>query len=246
MNNLHSPLELIRDAFEHVTSHFWTFAGIVAIPLILATLLAWLLPEGGKFMPGTIALAVIVGIGLAIIQILSSVGLIVAVHEGATRSIASYYKDALPLVLPVLWVAIMSSVVTLAGFILLIIPGIIISIYLAVASYTVVLDGHRGIDALKQSHALIKGRWWATFVRLLVMVVIALLVSVVVGGASALVEFALPAFGDFVAGILNLALNLFIVPFSVVFLYLLYTNLKETHYEEAVASPVAQVPQPSE
>lgn len=54
----------------------------------------------------------------------------------------------------------------LFGFILLVIPGLVASVWYAFAPLTAALDGRRGMDALAASRALVKGRFWRVAWRL--------------------------------------------------------------------------------
>jgi hypothetical protein len=64
-------------------------------------------------------------------------------------------KDSMSLMLPVIWVSILTSLAVMGGFILLIIPGIIFAIWFSFGFYATVLDGKRGADALKYSKSLL-------------------------------------------------------------------------------------------
>lgn len=66
-----------------------------------------------------------------------------------------------------LWLAIIAAVATVAGLFALIIPGIYLFVAFAVGAPVVVIEGHRGVVALRRSHTLVKRRWWATLGALL-------------------------------------------------------------------------------
>ena len=69
----------------------------------------------------------------------------------------------------------------------------------------------RGMEALKRSKELVAGNWWAVFNRFLALGIILLIIAVVTGWA--------PLIGSLV----NL---FFIMPFSLIYGYLLYEDLK--------------------
>jgi hypothetical protein len=58
--------------------------------------------------------------------------------------------------------AILYGLAIVVGLILLVIPGIILSISLCLAFYLVALENKGAVDSLKSSHALVKGYWWRT------------------------------------------------------------------------------------
>ena len=63
---------------------------------------------------------------------------------------------------------IISFLLIAIGLVLLIIPGIIISVYLAFGAY-LVIDGMGPIESIKESFRLVKGRWIATFLILTIL-----------------------------------------------------------------------------
>jgi hypothetical protein len=74
------------------------------------------------------------------------------------------------------------------GFVLLVIPGIILSVYLYSAFYLVVLDNEGPIKALKHSYAITKGSWWRVATAMTIAIIIALILtmlfSLVVGALA--------------------------------------------------------------
>lgn len=105
------------------------------------------------------------------------------------------------------WIGLLMGLAALGGFILFIIPGIIFSVWFCFSVFVFVSEDLRGTLALKRSKQLVQGYWWPVFWRLLAMGI--------VGGLIASIE----GFGPII--------NLFIViPFTLVFEYLLYKDLK--------------------
>ena len=71
------------------------------------------------------------------------------------------------------------------GFNLLIVPGIIIAVYLSFASYEVVLNGQKNLQALKNSVIIVSQNFGELFIRYLVMMGI----GVVIGAIYVTLEF---------------------------------------------------------
>jgi hypothetical protein len=86
--------------------------------------------------------------------------------------------------LGLIWVGILSSLVVMGGFILLIIPGIILSIYLYLAQYVYIQEGQKGLSALLRSRDLVKDNWMAIFGRVLLLGLMILLAAFVIGGVG--------------------------------------------------------------
>jgi hypothetical protein len=64
--------------------------------------------------------------------------------------------------LPLLWVSILTSLVTVFGLVLLLVPALIFFVWFKFAPYHSVVDGTGGISSLKASRDLVTGRWWAS------------------------------------------------------------------------------------
>lgn len=62
--------------------------------------------------------------------------------------------------LNVLLMSVLSTVLTLIGFCLLIIPGIWMFVVLSLSSVAMVQGTDDGIEALKKSRELVRGNWW--------------------------------------------------------------------------------------
>lgn len=68
-----------------------------------------------------------------------------------------------------LWLGLLTTLVTMGGFLLLVIPGIIVSVYLYLAQYVFVAEGKTGMAAVLRSRELVRGYWLAVFSRLLLI-----------------------------------------------------------------------------
>jgi hypothetical protein len=70
--------------------------------------------------------------------------------------------------IPFIWVSIMVTAAVIFGFLLLIVPALIFSVWFAFAANFLIVDDVRGSAALKASKALVAGRWWAVLFRTIV------------------------------------------------------------------------------
>lgn len=142
------------------------------------------------------------------------------------------------LVWPIILVSLLTALAVVGGFILLVIPGVIFSIWFAFATYAVALDNERGIAALAKSKSLVRGRWWPVFWRLLVLGILFSVLLFVLPSLVAL-PFALlsqatkssltvsTAIG-WLGQIVGLAVSAFLTPFPVLAHTLFYLELKKT------------------
>ena len=67
---------------------------------------------------------------------------------------------------PALWLSILVGLITAGGFILIIIPGILFTVWYAFVVYIAILEKGRGLMLLKESRELSRGRFWPVFGRL--------------------------------------------------------------------------------
>ena len=105
--------------------------------------------------------------------------------KGDRASLAEVVVQGFWLLLPVLLVSVVVTVIYLAGFILIIVPGVIALIFLWVAIPAAVVERTSVIGSLKRSKKLTKGSRWRIFGILVLFAVIFVLVLVAVGVISA-------------------------------------------------------------
>jgi hypothetical protein len=128
---------------------------------------------------------------------------------------------------------ILQSLVLFGAAPFLLIPAVIVSGYACLAIFTCVLDNKSGLAALTESYAIIKGRWWKTFGRLLFLGLLYAVVSIVIFGVVSGLRFLLgiPE-GSMAGAILVYLANLGIIsamgPISLTYSYRLYESLKAT------------------
>ncbi|MFH1193889.1 MAG: hypothetical protein V1661_02755 [bacterium] len=77
-------------------------------------------------------------------------------------------SDLWPVYLPALGVSLLAGIITIGGFLMIVIPGILFTTWYAFVIYGAVLEKRRGWDAFQKSHDLSKGRFWPIFGRVIV------------------------------------------------------------------------------
>ena len=111
------------------------------------------------------------------------------------------------------------NMLTIAGFILFIIPGIYIGVRLAISIEALVVEGRRGTEAMGRSWGLVGGHWWHAFGTL-----------VVAGLLTAIVNAVITApFGNtswFVQGVVAAVATVITMPYGVLVGVLLYLDLR--------------------
>jgi hypothetical protein len=108
-----------------------------------------------------------------------------AIGSGADLGIGAALQASLPRVPTVFVMMILFMLAVMIGTLLLIIPGIILMVSLLLCYPTAMFDNKGPVSALTESHRLVWGNWWRTFVMLsvgvIILVVIYLIVAMIVG-----------------------------------------------------------------
>lgn len=78
------------------------------------------------------------------------------------------------------WTGILAGLILIGLTLLLIVPGIIWSLYYAFFVFVVVLRGLSGKKALDYSKNIVKGQWWRVFLYLLVISLLGCVVTIAV------------------------------------------------------------------
>jgi hypothetical protein len=212
--SLNSIKSLFCDSFAFYQERFETLSEIVLLPT-LVMLLGYVLEYLGSPFSIVGVLCLLVGV---IILVFSTLALIFSIHNNT--GVDTSYKAITRLFWPYVWIGILSFVALLGGMVMLIIPAIWLSFALVLRSYTLVIENRRGLDALRQSKDYIKGYWWAVLGRTILLLILFGIVEVVLQ-----IPFSLIA-GTLGRSIASMAASLLIIPFSSVFYYKIYENLR--------------------
>jgi len=160
------------------------------------------------------------------------------------------FKKGLKFFWRYLWMIIILLVVTLAGYVLFIIPGIIFSIWFTFAMYILLVENVGGAKALGRSRELVKGFWWTVFARLLIIAIFSFIISLAL---NILNQFSgsILALGDrqqqlslviigvilaFVIAIVSLLANFIVYAVIIIYKYLLYGKLKQAKQQNPQAA----------
>jgi len=133
-----------------------------------------------------------------------------------------------------LGLSILTFLMIAAGFMFLVIPGIILMIYLTFTLYAFIVDNTTFSEAWNRSWELVKGNWWRTLGYFLVLFLIIFGIGLVFG----LVTMPFSIMGvfltkiNYIAGFLfqeipSILLNILVIPMTVIFGELFYVALKK-------------------
>lgn len=135
-----------------------------------------------------------------------------------------------------LWVGFLSGLAIFAGFILLIIPAIIFAVWFDFAPLINILEdkSNKGLEALKASKKLVKGRWWPTLWRLIlpplfvyiIVSIIAVVITYVISGGK--VDFNTAESGSILLyNNVSAIIMTVLTPLVIAFVIILYNDLKK-------------------
>jgi hypothetical protein len=232
------PLTLVSEAWDIVVAHRQLFIGIYLVPGLIM-LLFELVNDRMRDTPdplfmGGMFVAMII---MLVSQVLMATALMYAAAHLDT-TVKAAYAEAKRIFWPMVWVSILSGVIIFAGIIFFIIPGIIFSVWFIFASYVLLYEGTRGFAALKESKAMVKGKWWAVFGRVVVLI----LFSFIVGIGVSFVDAMIP--GGYDVPIIFFFVSAFLVPVATNYLYLLYREVR-AHADKSEIEKPAEIPQVS-
>jgi hypothetical protein len=148
------------------------------------------------------------------------------------------YKNGLSLAIPVTVAGLLAGLLTLGGFILLIIPGIYLAISYSFVIYIVGHEGIKGMDALRASTYYVKGHWWGILGRSLLFGIAIGIIQMIFSAGSVAPQWETirQAIGNGVepqvtsSPILEILSNAFTTfvstPLSMIYTFLMYKSLK--------------------
>ena len=249
MNTLEGPIVLLKKGWSLFISNWKILVPIIILPSVISIV-------GSLLVMTRQGLFVILGGLIYICGAVASVSMmpavINAVHRlytepGVAISVKDQYRFGLSMFWSVILVGIIAGLSSMGAMVLFIIPGIIVSVFISMYVYVLVIDGKKGFSALTESYSLIKGRWGQVFGRLFVIGIISAAGWLILLGVAHLFSYLtgaswyeMSAAGKVVSSthgyIMSLIVNLFggaiIAPVSIGAIYNVYISLKATRSVE--------------
>lgn len=241
------------DLYKNNFKLFFIYSLLMMVPSFIVTIgsitLPLLLAVVSSFEVGLFAFSVLAIIG-AVFGIWAGMAFIKTIIQrytnAQTESIKSNLGNTVHLIVPSIWISILTGLAVFGGLILLIIPGIIFAIWFSFGLYTLVLDNKRGTEALKYSKSLISGRWFGVLWRLITPAFVFL---IVMGIAQWIISIPFSSdletesiqVGTFIYIILSSIMSVLVTPLTTTAPTILYEELKKTSI-----TPVPEVPQAPE
>jgi len=203
--------ELFRQSWELYQKRFATLV-LLYLLAILAIVIPTAIAAGLAFfmtlIAGGVAFVAMVSIGLlagVVCFLWCYSGFLCAVVDDTLR-----LEDALArgkkMILPLAWVFLLSGFIITGGYLLLIIPGVIFTVWFFLAQFIMSAENVRGMEALLKSREYVRGHWLDVALRLFLIWVVSGVVS------------AIPFFG-FILAVL-------FFPYLMIFHWLIYRDLR--------------------
>jgi hypothetical protein len=144
-------------------------------------------------------------------------------------------RAAWPVFGSLILVAFIASIGIVIGFVLLIVPGLILLTIWSVAAPVVVLERPPGLGALARSRNLVRGNGWQAFGVIFILTVLIAIVS----GA---IELGADSAGTAAGIVVRVVLGVLTAPLAALAAAVLYFELLAVHGEQAPAHTVPEEP----
>ncbi|MBI2062359.1 MAG: hypothetical protein HYT64_01580 [Candidatus Yanofskybacteria bacterium] len=175
--------EILYSAFVVFNARRKLAFKIVLLPVIAAVLLSLIVVYAASFLAGSIAgaiiivlLTVILAVTSVILSAIAFISLAYLFNGKEVFTFSEYIKLGLKKFWPYAWIIFLTSFLVLGGYMLLIVPGIMFSIWFGLAFYALIIEDRKGMGALLRSKHLVSGKFWKTAWRFLFIWLVALLI----------------------------------------------------------------------
>ncbi|MFH1142884.1 MAG: hypothetical protein V1695_04190, partial [Candidatus Uhrbacteria bacterium] len=232
---MYESWRLYRQAFNILIG----YSAWMIPPYLLLVVLMLLVPQD-QILTSYVLLYIIISLIQGIVVIWITNALILTVNKLAAKEQVDtneINRQSWRLITPLLMVALLVTLVTFGGLLLLIVPGVLFAIWFCFAQISVILDNKKGIDALSFSRSLFSNRFLPLLRRviigpLLLFIVYALIMAIVIGFGfvfsgniqTVLDQEVFPLWPD----ILENLVMVFMLPIFLIYWTLLYRSVKES------------------
>jgi len=222
---LKSFSQLLKESWDFYKTKIRTLLVIVALPVIFSLFFLVLIYFlGNTNLKYSILFSLIeafslLGSFVLWLWIIPALILSIKNNTGAVDSL----KDGLKLIIPYFWIYFLLYIIISGGFLLLVIPGILFSIWFSFAIYVFIFEKKKGFNALFASKELVSGNFVKVLWRFLAFILmIGLFLFIVFIPLTTIFQNT-----EFVSEITGYLIQLFIIPLFFIFGFFLYKNLRE-------------------
>jgi len=243
ISSLPGATAIFSQAWAIYKQRLGTFLGVMAIPMLIMVVFLAVLAGGGllgvsllssKFAASGIGLLILLAILFFVIIFISQAwgqtALLYAIKDSQERiGVMESYRRGWHKIFSYWWVGLLAGFITLGGFLLLIVPGIIFAIWFSLAVFILIAEDLKGMNALLKSKEYVKGKWGGVFWRFFFIGAISLIISLVPVLIFSLLKI------PFGSEISRFVIGLFLTPLVMTYSFLVYSNLKALKGEIAFA-----------
>ncbi|MDQ2933032.1 MAG: hypothetical protein M3Q80_01485 [bacterium] len=225
---------LVTSSWNFFVSHWKILVPIIVLPTVLFEIAARLqLVESPAFIISGI-IVFIIGIIASIASFPAGLNAVdtLAKDSSAPVTFQGQYKIGFTYFCSYFFVSALLTLSVMGGVMLLVLPGILISILAFFATYIVVIENKKGISALTESYSIVKGRGLELFYRLLGFGLIMALVSILLNFLISLIG-SLPdnSLSMIIGALLSIIGNGLMQVLTVIYTYHLYITFRATRLQ---------------
>jgi hypothetical protein len=206
--------ELFRDTWDIYIRRIGVLMGLYLLALLFMLLAVGLFTLVGfsisvaipDLRPPLLVAGILTGVVLGSIVLFWGLAALVFAVADENLGIQAALEKGWRRVWAFAWVFSLSGFIVTGGFLLLVIPGIIFSVWFLLSQFVLVAEDERGMCALLKSKAYIEGRFFEVFLRLFVVWVVSAMIGMV------------PVLGP--------VLSILFVPFIMLYSWLIYVDLR--------------------
>lgn len=148
------------------------------------------------------------------------------IYLGAQPGVGDVYNFALRRTHSILWVTFLAGIVTVFGFVALIVPGVIFFVRFQFSNAIVIVEGARGTKAMGRSWRLAKGFFWKIFGTVILAGILASIVGAIIQVPLEIAASAIGTNGWLLRAIGTSAGQVITSPFSGMVIVLLYFDMR--------------------
>jgi hypothetical protein len=230
--------DVIGETFSIYGQNLGALLGSAIVVFIVVGLVAGILQGAGGLVLGLLAAAV--RLAGHVLYTGFVVKLVQDVRDGRRdQGVGDLFSAAAPFILALIGFGILFGIGVTIGFVLLIVPGLILITFWSVGAPAIVVEGIGPVDALGRSWRLVRGDAWAVFGTLLVVLLIVLGIGILL--AAIATPIGNGETSTWIASIISTTITAPIFAIAVTVLYYDLTG----GVTPPAASPTAASPPPS-
>lgn len=202
---------------------FWLVQAGISLVAMIPLIIGIALITTKNTIPGTVLTVIGSILGVFVLVALQAAGYyqIQSFVDASPKSIRDLLSLGKKLALPLFLTLLLLGLLVSLGFILLIIPGIILWVWFTFVVVVMINENVWGLAALKSSRNLVKGRFWKVLGYSAFCLLLAFVYSLTVSLLSSIIPGP-----DWIDQLLSSILNVPVQTISLLFIYNLYHQLK--------------------